>query len=60
MKDLKNEERDMIIAALRLWQNTSDNDYQKSALRDVATNEETQPLMSNDEIDELIEEKINI
>lgn len=50
-------ERDIIIAALRLWQGQS---VVAPVLKEIATNADQHPALSNDEIDNLIEGKLNV
>jgi hypothetical protein len=53
-------ERDTILAALRLWQRTPD--AEKGDLYDIANNdrEGERASLTDEEIDELIEERINV
>lgn len=55
--ELTGPERDIIIAALRLWQSSQRPEITEEMLQ-IA--EENGPLLSDDDIDALIEEKINV
>ncbi len=55
--DLTEAERDIIVAALRHWQERAPVDREE--LIDIATSSYTNPALTPEEIDTLIEEKLN-